>query len=285
VDTSSLHNIETWLFLEAVYRQWGYDYRGYSSALLARRLQHRMLEEKCATISELQSKILRHRSCLDRFLDDMSVEVTEWFRDAEFFTALTRIVFPRLDTYPYLRVWVAGCASGEEVYSLAILLDQAGLLAKTRMYATDISLPSLATARAARYPSEDIHRHRASFIAAGGKGSFDDYIDTYDEFFMPNNKLRKGMVFARHNLAMDHAFNQFQLVLCRNVLIYFGHELQRQVHRTLHCSIEPLGVLGLGSQEHLRFSPHLTEYERLAEETPLYRRVSQEIPPLTHTIP
>lgn len=269
----SLQHTEIWLFLEALHRQWGYDFRGYSSQLLVRRLHRRMKEEGCETISALQGKMLRSRHCLEAFLQDMSIEVTDWFRDPGFFSSLTSTVFPRLATYPTLRVWVAGCASGQEVYSLAILLHEADLLAKTRIYATDISTAALQEARTAHYSLGNMKDHQKSYIAAGGRGSFQDNIEIMSEHFTPLAHISDRIVYAQHNLAMDDCFNQFQLILCRNVLIYFGHDLQKHVHDSLHRSLEQLGVLGLGSDEHLRNSPHLAEYERLIEGQPLYRRI------------
>jgi chemotaxis protein methyltransferase CheR len=203
----------------------------------------------------------------------LSVNVSTMFRDPTFFRALREQVFPVLRTWPYIRIWQAGCSMGEEVYSLAILLAENGLIDRCRIYATDINETALDTAHAGIYPLELMQRCTQNYIQAGGARSFSEYYTAaYDNaIFTP--ALREQVVFAKHNLVTDAAFNQFHLILCRNVLIYFNRPLQDRVHRLLYDSLANFGILGLGAKETLSFTPLEDRYEELVAPHRLYRRV------------
>jgi chemotaxis protein methyltransferase CheR len=266
--------IEVDLLLEAVWRRYGYDFRGYSPTHLRRRLAHLMREERVATVSGLQERLLHDPDTLQRMLTSLSVNVTSMFRNPEFFKTVRREVVPLLRTYPSVRIWHAGCASGEEVYSMAILLDEEGLLERTRIYATDMSEDALARARAGVFPLSTMQANTTAYQASGGHGPFSRFYAARGDTAAFASRLRKNVLFARHNLATDSSFNEFHLVLCRNVLIYFGRPLQDRVHRLLYESLHRLGVLALGSKETIRFTPHEAAYTPFDERARLWRKVA-----------
>jgi chemotaxis protein methyltransferase CheR len=267
-------SIEVDLVLEAVWRRYGYDFRGYSPTHVRRRLRHLMREERAATLSGLQERLLHDAECMQRLLASLSVNVTSMFRNPDFFRTLRREVLPLLRTYPSVRIWHAGCATGEEVYSMAILLEEEGLTERCRVYATDMSDQALATAKAGSYPLSAMQGHTAAYLASGGHGPFSRFYLARGgtATFAPH--LRKNVLFARHNLATDGSFNEFHLVVCRNVLIYFGRGLQDRAHRLLYESLPRLGILALGSKETIRFTPYESRYETFADASRLYRKVA-----------
>ena len=271
---SSIEDIEVDLLLEAVYRIGGFDFRNYARASLHRRIQSRVKAEKVATITGLLDKIVHDASCMDRFVRGLSVSVSAMFRDPAFFQSLRTRVVPLLRTWPYIRVWQAGCSTGEEVYSLAILLAEEELLGRCRIYATDMNEDALDTAREGIYPLELMQKYTQNYIRAGGTQAFSEYYTAAygNAIFTP--VLREQVVFARHNLVTDGSFNEFNLILCRNVMIYFNRSLQDRVHRLLYDSLANFGVLGLGAREVLSLTPLRDRYEELEGPHRLYRRVT-----------
>jgi chemotaxis protein methyltransferase CheR len=269
----SIEEVEIDLLLEAVYRLRGYDFRDYARASLRRRIQNRLRVEKVDTITRLLDRILHDPFCMDRFVLGLSVNVSAMFRDPSFFRAMRTHVFPLLRTWPCIRIWLAGCSMGEEVYSVAIMLAEDGLIDRCRIYGTDINEVALQKAREGIYPLELMRRCTQNYIQAGGTRSFSEYYTAaYDNaIFTP--ALREQVVFAKHNLVTDGPFNEFSLILCRNVLIYFNRALQDRVHRLLYDSLANFGVLGLGAKETLSFTALEDRYEQLVAPHRLYRRV------------
>jgi chemotaxis protein methyltransferase CheR len=270
---SSVEEIEIDLLLEAIYRIRGFDFREYARTSLRRRIQNRLRAEKIDTITRLLDRIVHDAACMDRLVVGLSVTVSAMFRDPAFFRALREQVFPLLRTWPYIRIWQAGCAMGEEVYSLAIMLAEDRLIDRCRIYATDINETALEKAHGGIFPLELMQRCTQNYLQAGGTRSFSEYYTAaYDNaIFSP--ALREQVVFARHNLVTDAPFNQFNLILCRNVLIYFNRALQDRVHRLLYDSLANFGVLGVGAKETLSFTPLEDRYEELVAPHRLYRRV------------
>jgi chemotaxis protein methyltransferase CheR len=210
---------------------------------------------------------------MTRLLLDLSINVSDMFRDSQFYAALRTKVLPLLRTYPFVRIWLAGCSTGEEVYSIAILLQEEGIYKKSRIFATDMNVVVLQKAKEGIFPLGRMQAYTKNYLAAGGKASFSDYYAAkYDSaIFRPD--LRKNVVFAQHNLASDRVFNEFNLILCRNVMIYFDKELQGRVYGLFHQSLCTFGFLGLGSKETMRFSPYETCYEELDHKWRLYKRI------------
>ena len=259
--------------LELLLDRYGYDFRDYARASLVRRLRSCLAEEKLETFAALCDRLLSDPGCVDRVLKKLSVNVTAMFRDPGFYRALRREVLPRLATYPFSRVWVAGCSTGEEAYSMAILLQEAGLYERTMIYATDLSEAALARAAEGIYPLSAMKDYTRNYQEAGGAGTFSDwYTAKYDSAIL-RGELRRNIVFAAHNLGTDGVFNEFHLVLCRNVMIYFNRRLQARVHELLYGSLATFGVLGLGQKEFLRLSPRESCYETLDADCKLYRKV------------
>ena len=268
-----LEEVEIALLLEGVHRRYGFDFREYAPASLKRRLWRRIRAEGLETVSGLQERVLHDPACMERLLLDLSINVTAMFRDPQFFAALRERVVPLLRTYPFARAWVAGCSTGEEVYSLAIVLREAGLLDRVRIYATDINQEVLERAKAGVFPLDKMREYTQNYIRSGGERSFSEYyVAAYDGArFDPT--LVEGAVFAQHNLVSDRAFNEFHLILCRNVLIYFERSLQDRVLQLFRDSLAVFGVLALGQKESIRFASVEDSYEELDPEQRLYRRV------------
>jgi chemotaxis protein methyltransferase CheR len=269
-----LERIEIELLLEAVDRHYGFDFRGYALGSLRRRLWRSVSDEGLASISGLQEKVLHDPEAMERLLTRLSVNVTTMFRDPTFYVAFREHVVPLLRTYPFIRVWNAGCSTGEETYSLAILLEEEGLYDRSRIYATDFNTDVLARARAGDLPLDRMQEYTQNYQRAGGKRDFSAYYSVHNGFARLNDRLSEHVVFAQHNLASDRSFNEFNVVLCRNVLIYFSRDLQRRVHRLFYDSLARFGVLGLGQKETLRFTDLEDRYEELDSTEKLYRRVA-----------
>lgn len=269
----ALEQLEIELLLEGIYRQYGYDFRNYAMSSLRRRLRALMQSEGTATISGLKDKVLHDPHCMERVLNGVSVPVSSMFRDPELYAALRRKVVPLLRTYPFVRIWHAGCATGEEVYSLAILLMEEGLYDRTRIYATDMNAEALRQARTGIFPLKAMRPFTSDYIRAGGTASFSEYYTArYDNaIFRPD--LKKNLIFAQHNLVTDGPFNEFHLILCRNVLIYFNRRLQERVHELFLQSLIPLGFLCLGSKETLKASAHERAYSEFSPAERIYRRI------------
>ncbi len=267
-----VEDLELELLLEALVRRWGFDFRNYARTSLRRRVRRVVLREGLPSISALQERVLRHPEAVQRFITLLSVHATSMFRDPHFYRTFREQVVPLLRTYPFVRVWHAGCATGEEVYSLAILLHEEGLYERARIYATDLSDDLLGRARSGVFPLKQLHEYASNYLAGGGKSSFSDYYLTDGERAIIRRDLRKNLVFSQHNLASDGSFNEFNVVLCRNVMIYFDPVLRERVHRLLFESLTRFGILALGMKETLRYTSFEHRYETLNENVRLYRR-------------
>jgi chemotaxis protein methyltransferase CheR len=268
-----LEGVELSLLLEGVYRQYGYDFREYALASLRRRVWRRVRAEQLETITALTDRVLHDPACMARLLGDLSINVTAMFRDPHFYVAFTSHVVPQLHTYPFTRIWVAGCSTGEEVYSLAILLTEHDLYERTRIYATDINQGVLDQARHGVYRLDRMQEYTENYIRAGGKRAFSEYYVAAYGGALFDERLRENVVWAQHNLAQDGSFNEFNVILCRNVLIYFDRTLQNRVQRLFYESLDRFGTLCLGSRESLRFSPHESCFDVLDAEAKMYRRI------------
>ena len=249
-------SIEADLLLEAVYRRYGFDFRDYARASIRRRMWKRARSEQLQTITRLTDLVLHSPDCMERLLLDFSVHVTSMFRDTRFFRVFRERVVPALRTYPFIRVWNAGCSTGEEVYSIAILMQEEGLYERCRIYATDMNEAVLGRAKEGIFPLEAMREYTGNYQKAGGKRSFSEYYTARYGSALLNPSLKENIVFSPHNLATDGSFNEFNVVLCRNVMIYFNKELQARVHDLLHASLDVFGFLGIGRRESLRFMPH-----------------------------
>jgi chemotaxis protein methyltransferase CheR len=272
--TDGLEDVEIDLLLEGLYRVHGFDFREYSRASIKRRLLELMRAEKLETVSAFQDRVLHDATCLDRFLLGLAVHATAMFRDPSFYLTFRKRVVPLLRTYPTVQIWVAGCSTGEEVYSLAILLEEERLYSKCRIYATDMSQAVLRKARDGIFPMVAMREYTANYHQAGGVHEFSDYYTARYDNVIFSAALRNNIVFSEHNLATDGSFNEFQVILCRNVMIYFNKELQARVHNLLYDSLSMFGVFGLGNKESLKFTPRETFYEHLNETDKLYRKVA-----------
>lgn len=268
-----IESLELELLLTAVARRYGYDFRQYSPPSLRRRVRRAMLEEKVATLSGLQERLLHDGDALSRFVSTLSVHVTGMFRDPEVYRALRQQVVPLLRTWPFVRIWHAGCSTGEEVYSLAIVLHEEGLLDRCRIYATDLSDELLRSARKGVYPLLAMRDYTAAYHESGGTADFSRYYTADFRSAILREDLRRHVVFSQHNLVSDASFNEFHLILCRNVMIYFDPTLRDRVHSLLYESLVMFGVLVLGTRESLRFTPHAGGFEALDEALRIYRRV------------
>jgi chemotaxis protein methyltransferase CheR len=271
-ERGALEDLEIDLLLEAIYRQYGFDFRGYARSSLRRRVRLAVTAESVRTVSGLLEKTLHDPACLERLLLGLSVNVSAMFRDPGFFLAFRRRAVPLLRTYPFIRIWQAGCSTGEEVYSLAILLQEEGLYDRCRIYATDMNDVVLRKAREGVYPLDGMQKYTVNYQAAGGTHSFSDYYTAAYDHVIMRPSLREQVLFSQHNLVSDGAFNEFNVILCRNVMIYFTRPLQERVHELFSRSLVKFGLLGLGSHESLRFLPNEDHYEPLESGEKLFRR-------------
>ena len=256
-----------------MYRQYGFDFRSYAFASIRRRLWKRIHSEGLSSVSELQALVLHDAAAMERLLLDLSVSVTAMFRDPPFYRAFREVVAPILRTYPFVRIWHAGCSSGEEVYSTAIVLEETGLLDRARIYATDINEAVVQRARAGIFPLNRMQEYTENYIRAGGARSFSEYYTAKYDGALFSPSLTRNTVFSQHNLVTDRSFSEFHVVFCRNVLIYFDRELQNRVHALFYESLVTFGILALGSKESLRFSQYEDCYERLDPKEKLFRKV------------
>ena len=268
-----IESIELDLFVEGVFRHYGYDFRGYARSSLRRRLAAVMQAEGVATLSALQDRVLHDRTAWDRCLQGISVNVSAMFRDPGFFLAFRDIVVPMLRTYPFVRIWQAGASLGEEAYSLAIILQEEGLAERSLIYSTDINEAALRQARDGIYRAELMQRYTQNYVQAGGKRSFSEYYTARYDLAILRPSLRENIVFSQHNLVSDGPFNEFNVVLCRNVMIYFTKPLQERALGLLHASLGTFGVLGLGAGESLRLTPFEKLYEGIAPGQRLYKKL------------
>ncbi|BAY12171.1 CheR family methyltransferase [Calothrix sp. NIES-2098] len=269
-----LEDIEIQLLLEGVYRYWGYDFRNYALSSLKRRIHHFIKKEGLNSVSNLQEQVLHDREFLERFLLSITVNVTSMFRDPSFYLALRNEVIPLLRTYPFIRIWHAGCSTGEEVYSMAILLEEEKLYQRCRIYATDFNEKVLQQAKSGIFSLKLMQDYTQLYLKAGGNKSFSEYYTAGYDNAIIRSSLRENIVFAQHNLATDSSFNEFHIIICRNVLIYFNQTLQKRVHELFYNSLCPFGILGLGRQESIRFTTKDQQYQELVKGEKLYRRLN-----------
>jgi len=260
--------------MEAIYLKYSYDFRDYTGASQKRRVQYALMQMNLPSISALQERILREPAMFARLLQYLTIPVSEMFRDPSYFLAMRRQVVPHLHTYPSVTVWVAGCSTGEEVYSLAILLREEGLLERTRIYATDINPESLAQARQGIFPLEAVRRYTANYQQSGGTRAFSDYYTAAYDAARFDPSLCADVIFADHSLATDSVFAQTQFVSCRNVLIYFNRALQDRALGLFHESLSHRGFLGLGAKESIDFSSYAGRFDVLARSERLYRKAT-----------
>jgi chemotaxis protein methyltransferase CheR len=267
-----LEKVEVELLLEGIYRHYGFDFRSYAYSSLKRRLWKRIDQEGLSTVSELQNRVLHDPDFMERLLLDLSINVTAMFRDPGFYAAFRAQVVPLLRTYPFIRIWHAGCSTGEEVYSMAILLHEEGLYERTRIYATDINEVVLQRAKAGIFPLEKMQEYTQNYLKAGGTRSFSEYYTAMYDGALFNQTLTRNVVFSQHNLVTDGSFAEFNVIVCRNVMIYFDRELQHRVHELFYASLVPFGILCLGNKETLRFTRFEDRYEALNLKEKIYRR-------------
>jgi chemotaxis protein methyltransferase CheR len=273
-ETRDVEEIEVALLLEAIYRRYGFDFREYAPASLKRRLWRRAHAEGLTTISSLQDRVLHDSACMERLLLDLSINVTSMFRDPSFYAAFRAKVAPLLRTYPFTRIWIAGCSTGEEVYSLAIVLEEEGLLERTRIYATDINEAVLERARRGVFNLDKMQEFTQNYLQAGGTRAFSEYyLADYDGVVF-DRRLVENAVFAQHNLVSDRSFNEFHVIVCRNVMIYFDRSLQERVFNLFHESLVRFGVLALGHKETIRFSSTADQYEELDLRERIWRKAA-----------
>jgi chemotaxis protein methyltransferase CheR len=256
-----------------VFRYYGYDFRNYATPFIQRRICHRVNKENLTSVSALQEKVLRDPVVMESLISDFSINVTEMFRDPEFFKSFRTKVIPLVKDYPDIRIWHVGCSSGEEVYSMAILLHEEGIYEKTRIFATDINASILDKAKKGTFPLDGMQRYTKNYFEAGGKRAFSEYYKAVDDkvFFHPF--LQKNVVFAQHNLVTDHSFNEFDIIICRNVLIYFNKCLQNDVHKLFYDSLSLSGFLGLGKREGIKFTSYENCYGEFDASEKLYRKI------------
>lgn len=265
--------LEIDLLLTGIAERYGYDFRHYARASLTRRVRKAMQREGLKSVSGLQNKLLHDEDAAMRFVASMSVHTTAMFRDPEVYRLVREQVIPMLRTYPFVRIWHAGCSSGEEVYSLAILLEEEGLYNRCRIYATDMSDLILERARKGVYPLRDMREHTRAYHAAGGKHDFSAYYVTDQQSAVFRKSLSRHVIFSQHNLVSDSAFNEFHLIMCRNVLLYFDQTLRERAYQLFDASLSTFGWLVLGKQESLRFSGHANNYRELRDGLRVYRRL------------
>jgi chemotaxis protein methyltransferase CheR len=249
--------------LESIRLTYGYDFTEYAAASVKRRIRHFMTANKFPSIGTLRKTLLNEDTVFERFIEELTVNVTEMFRDPSFFKSLQENVIRRLATYPFIKIWIAGASTGEEVYSIAILLREEGLLERSVIYATDINQKALQTAREGIYHLKKMKTYTSNYIKAGGRHAFSDYYKAQYDAALMDRSLKKNIVFSVHNLAADRSFNEFQLISCRNVMIYFNRQLQNKTIDLFYESLCPLGFLALGSKESLLFCGSRTKFEEI----------------------
>jgi chemotaxis protein methyltransferase CheR len=266
-------DIEIRMLVEAVYLKYNYDFRDYTGASQKRRMLVAMREMGCPTVSALQARVMHEPDAFAQLLQYLTIPVTEMFRDPEYFAALRKDVLPLLETYPSLKIWVAGCSTGEEVYSLAILLHEEGLLERTLLYATDINPESLDAARRGVFQLDRMRQYTENYQKAGGRRAFSDYYTAAYGGARFDRALVENVTFADHSLATDSVFAETHFISCRNVMIYFNRRLQDRVLGLFHESLCHRGFLGLGSKESIEFSRYGERFEPLARRERIFRKL------------
>lgn len=269
----SINDIELRLLMEAIYLKYSYDFRDYAGSSQRRRVSHAIHQLGCATISALQEKVLHDPKVFSQLLQYLTIPVSSMFRDPTYFYGLREQIIPFLKTYPSLKIWIAGCSTGEEVYSMAIMLREEGLLERTLIYATDINPQSLETAKKGIYPLEKIEGYASNYIKSGGKHNLSDYYTAAYDTALFDRSLTENITFADHSLATDSVFSETHLVCCRNVLIYFNKGLQNRALGLFHESLCHKGFLTLGSKESLDFSAYADKFTALSKQDRLFRKL------------
>lgn len=254
------------IILEQVLDRYGYDFTNYTRASLKRRINRLYLIDKMTSFAEFLYRISNNEDYFNRFVEEITVNVTEMFRDPPFYKALREEVLPRVATYPHIRIWHAGCSTGEEVYSMAILLKEAGLLHKSLLYATDINPEVVEKMMRGFFPIQHMRHYSENYIASGGTHDFSSYYTANYDTARFDSSLSEKIIHSTHNLVSDRSFNEFHIVICRNVLIYFDKELQERVFSVMDESIAKLGFLCLGSKETIKFSKISANYQQLNSE-------------------
>jgi chemotaxis protein methyltransferase CheR len=270
-----VEDIEVALLLDAIYQRYGYDFRNYSRVSIKRRIENLLGKAKCGTISSMISPLLHDEAFFETLVYGLSVTVSEMFRDPEFFRALREKVIPYLKTYPFVKIWHAGCSTGEEVYSLAIVLKEEDFYDHATIFATDFNDLALSKAGQGIYPLEKMKDYTANYQRSGGTGSFVQYYHAGYDAAVLDPSLKKNIAFASHNLVTDGVFSEVHLIVCRNVLIYFDRTLQNQVLRLFHDSLVRGGILALGSKESVQFSEVGKDFKTLSQKWKIYQKISR----------
>lgn len=263
MEISAINDDQVETLLSDLLEQYGYDFTGYSKASLKRRINRLYTLDKSLSFAEFRYKVNNDPVYFKRFVEQITVNVTEMFRDPEFFRTLRTEVLPQLGTYPFIRIWLAGCSTGEEAYSISIVLKELNLLHKSLIYATDLNPAVLEKAAQGMFALAQMKQYSENYIAAGGTQDFSRYYSANYSLAKFDDELKSKIIFSTHNLVSDHSFNEFQLILCRNVLIYFDRDLQNKVLRLFDDSLEDLGYLALGTKETIEFSAIHKLYKRL----------------------
>lgn len=272
VEQGRISDEELDILLNDLIERYGYDFTEYSKASLRRRVNRLAFMDKFPSFAEMRYRIKSDETYFKRFVEEITVNVTEMFRDPSFYATLREKVLPVLATYPLIRIWHAGCATGEEVYSMAIILEEMKLLDKSLLYATDINPSVLDIARNGVFPLSQMKQYSENYIESGGQHEFSQYYTAKYDYVKMDESLKRKMIFSTHNLVSDGSFNEFQLILCRNVLIYFDKDLQDRVFRLFDESMDALGFIALGARETLRFSPVAHKYKQQEKEK-IWRKV------------
>lgn len=268
-----VERVEVDLLLEGIYRQYGHDFRSYARSSIRRRIWRRVREDGLPNLTALQERVLHDPDAMNVLLLDLTVGVTAMFRDPKFFVAFRKHAVPLLRTYPFIRIWHAGCSTGEEAYSMAILLQEEGLYDRARIYATDINEVAVQQARTGVVSLERMQEYTQNYLRAGGSGAFCEHYMAGDGGAVLHPSLLENIVFAQHNLVTDGSFSECNVILCRNVLIYFSRPLQQRVHGLFYDSLGMFGLLALGSKESLKFTGHESCYEQLCKPGKIYRKI------------
>lgn len=261
------------VILNDLIEQYGYDFTSYSAASMKRRIIRLLSLDKILSFAEFRYKLKNDPEYFKRFVEQITVNVTEMFRDAHFYKTLREEVIPELATKPLIRIWHAGCSTGEEVYSMAILLQEANLLHKSLLYATDINPAVLEKVRLGMFPLNQMKQYSENYIQSGGKNDFSKYYIAQYDTAKFDESFKSRIILATHNLVSDNSFNEFQLILCRNVMIYFDKDLQDRALELFDNSLEKLGFLGLGSKETLKFSNVMPRYKQLVNKEKIWRKI------------
>jgi len=268
-----LERIEIQLLLEGIYRYYGFDFRNYSFSSIRRRIRYRMQIEKLNSVTSLLDRLLHDSTMMEKLFSDFSINVTEMFRDPSFFKMFRQKVIPILRMYPTVRIWHAGCSTGEEAYSMAILLHEEGLAKRTQIYATDMNEAVIDKAKAGTLPINKMKLYTSNYVSAGGIREFSEYYKVDNRVVHLHPYLTDMITFAQHNLVTDSSFNEFHVIICRNVLIYFDQELQNRVHQLIYESLAPSGFLGLGQKEKLCYTAVDRLYNVVNESERIYRKL------------